>query len=39
MEQQLTVEKQEDGRVKTDMLRSSGKQSEESVESVQEKKW
>jgi len=38
MEQQLTVEKQEDQRVKTDMLRSIGKQSGESVESVQEKK-
>ena len=39
MEQQLTVEKQENERVKTDMLRSIGKQSGESVESVQEKKW
>ena len=39
MEEQLTVEKQEDYRVKTDMLRSIGKQSGESVESVQEKKW
>jgi len=31
-------EEQEDKRIKTDMLRSIGKQSGESVESVQEKK-
>jgi len=37
MEQQLTVENRKT-RVKMDMLRSIGKQSGESVESVQEKK-
>ena len=35
----LTVENRKSGERKTDMLRSIGKQSGESVESVQEKKW
>jgi len=36
---QLTVENGRVEREKTDMLRSIGKQSGESMESVQEKKW
>ena len=35
----LTVENRKSREKKTDMLRSIGKQSGESVESVQEKKW
>ena len=35
----LTVENRRSRDKKTDMLRSIGKQSGESVESVQEKKW
>ena len=35
----LTVENRNSRQKKTDMLRSIGKQSGESVESVQEKKW
>ena len=35
----FNVRSKADIREKTDMLRSIGKQSEESVESVQEKKW
>ena len=35
----LTVEKRKNREKKTDMLRSIGKQSRESVESVEEKKW
>jgi len=35
----LTVENRKRSKRKTDMLRSIGKQSGESVESVQEKKW
>ena len=35
----LTVENRKSREKKTDMLRNIGKQSGESVESVQEKKW
>ena len=35
----LTVENRKSSEEKTDMLRSIGKQSGESVKSVQEKKW
>ena len=35
----LTVENRRNREKKTDMLRSIGKQSGESMESVQEKKW
>ena len=35
----LTVENRKSREKKTDMLRSIGKQSRESMESVQEKKW
>ena len=35
----LTVENRKSREKKTDMLRSIGKQSRETVESVQEKKW
>jgi len=37
--EQLTVENRKSRERKTDMLRSIGKQSGVSVESVQEKKW
>ena len=37
--EKLTVENRKSREKKTDVLRSIGKQSGESVESVQEKKW